>query len=78
MSGDEVEIEAVRFAEADSGATHEVVLDLAGEDPPEDPEAVVSAVLEVTARLDGFVDDPEVVIRFTERRILPTDPLTAE
>lgn len=78
VSGDEVEVEAVRFGEADDGSTYEVVLDLAGEDPPEDPEALVLAVLEATAGLDGFVDDPEIVIRFTERRVLPTASLTAE
>ena len=75
----EVAVDAVRFREDTDGLVDQVVLDVSGENPPPDPAALVLDVLGVIDALDGFVEDPEVLIRFTERRILDlsgdgTDP----
>lgn len=75
VAGEDLVVDAVRFEEADDGLVHRVVIDLSGPSPPQDPAALAGAILEVVEDLDGFVAEPEIVIRFTERRVL--EPATS-
>ena len=72
LRGTDVAVDAVRFdgSDDDEDLVDTVVVDLSGASPPSDPADIVDAVLSVVSELDGFVDDPEVLLRFTERRIL--------
>jgi uncharacterized hydrophobic protein (TIGR00271 family) len=72
-SGD-VQVDAVRFREDPDGRVDRITVDLGGSEVPDDPAALVTVVLDTIAELDGFTDDPEVVVRFTERRVLPLVP----
>lgn len=66
-----LQVDGVRFVDDADGVIAEVVVDISGEAPPEEPAVLAEAVLSVVAELDGFVDDPDVAIRFTERRPIP-------
>lgn len=77
LRGSEIAVDAVRFDtgdDTDDDQVATVVVDLSGPEPPEDPGSLVDAVLDTVGGLDGFVDEPEVVLRFTERRILDLEP----
>jgi uncharacterized hydrophobic protein (TIGR00271 family) len=70
-SGDDLAVDAVRFVEDNSGRVDRLVVDVGGSAPPSDPAALVGAVLDAIVDLDGFVDEPDVELRFTERRVIP-------
>jgi uncharacterized hydrophobic protein (TIGR00271 family) len=71
-----IQVDAVRFGDSTTELVDEVVVDLSGPRPPDDPAAVADAVLRALAALDGFVDEPEITIRFTERRVIPWQTTT--
>jgi uncharacterized hydrophobic protein (TIGR00271 family) len=75
LGSSDLAVDAVRFRDDSDGLVREVVLDISGAEPPSEPATLVRVALEVIEDLDGFVDDPEIVIRFTERRVLDlSDP----
>jgi uncharacterized hydrophobic protein (TIGR00271 family) len=71
-------VDAVRFVEDAAGLVVRVTVDLSGERPPTDPASVADVVLAAIEDLDGFVEDPDVVVRFTERRVVPLVPVDVD
>jgi uncharacterized hydrophobic protein (TIGR00271 family) len=71
LVGEDLLVDSVRLVEDGDDVVFRIVVDLSGPAPPARPAAIAEAALDAADDLDGFDDRPDVVIRFTERRIVP-------